>query len=45
LIYWSYESDGAPESRGVVDKVRRIGRVAMTFFPRTRWERTFDLVR
>lgn len=45
LIYWSYESDGGPESGRVVDRVKKIGRVAVTFFTRTRWERTFDLVR
>ncbi len=45
LIYWSYESDGGPESGRMVDKLKKIGRVALTFFSRTRWERTFDLVR
>lgn len=47
LIYWSYETSAseAQGGRGVVDKARRIGRVAATFFTRTRWERTFDLVR
>src|SRR5215203_861299 len=46
LVYWSFESDGEPiEWSGYGEKFRQIGRVALNFFPRTRWDRTFRIVR
>jgi signal peptidase I len=46
LIYWSYggeTSDG--RWRGLVDWVRRSARTVAGFLARTRWNRTFDLIR
>ncbi|HSJ75638.1 MAG TPA: signal peptidase I [Gemmatimonadales bacterium] len=45
MIYWSYDSDEPYEWPGVPDKVRQIGRMALNFFTKTRWERTFRVVR
>jgi len=47
LIYWSYDPpEPLPEGReGAWDKVKRIAGVALNFFPRTRWERSFKPVR
>lgn len=46
FIYWSYggeTSDG--QWRGVGDKVKDLGKTALGFFSRTRWDRTFRLIR
>ncbi len=46
LVYWSYggeTSDGNWHGWGV--KVRQLARTAVGFFTRTRWDRTFDLIR
>lgn len=46
FIYWSYggqTSDG--QWRGVGDKLRDLGETALGFFTRTRWERSFRLIR
>jgi signal peptidase I len=45
-IYWSYGGDPPPaEFQGWGATVRRLGRTALGFFTRTRWERTFQLPR
>jgi signal peptidase I len=46
FIYWSYggeTSDG--QWRGLGSKLRDLGETAVGFFTRTRWERTFRLIR
>jgi signal peptidase I len=46
FIYWSYQA--APNShewRGWWNRVRQLASVAVNFFSRTRWERSFSLVR
>jgi signal peptidase I len=46
FIYWSYggeTSDG--RWRGYGQKLRDLGSTAVGFFTRTRWERTFRLIR
>lgn len=46
FIYWSYggeTSDG--QWRGFGDKLRDLGKTAVGFVSRTRWERTFRLIR
>lgn len=46
FVYWSYgggTSDG--KWRGLGAKLAQLGRTALGFFPRTRWDRTFLLVR
>lgn len=46
LVYWSYEAEpDSAEWRGYTDKFRRLIGVAVHFFTRTRWSRTFRLVR
>lgn len=46
LVYWSYEAEpDSAEWRGYADKVGRLLGVAFHFFTRTRWDRTFRLVR
>jgi signal peptidase I len=47
MIYWSFASDeGEPiEWPGLGGKLRQLGRVALNFFTKTRWERTFHVVR
>jgi signal peptidase I len=47
MIYWSFESDeGEPiEWPGMGGKLRQLGRVGLNFFAKTRWERTFHVVR
>lgn len=46
LVYWSYEAEpDSAEWRGYSDKFRRLVGVAVHFFTRTRWSRTFRLVR
>jgi len=45
MIYWSYDSDEPYEWPGVTNKLRQIGRMALNFFTKTRWERTFRVVR
>jgi signal peptidase I len=46
LIYWSYGGetpDGQPVSFG--DKLAQLGRTAAGFLPKTRWGRSFQLIR
>jgi signal peptidase I len=46
LVYWSYQAEpDSAEWHGVADKVGRLAKVAFHFFTRTRWDRTFRLVR
>jgi signal peptidase I len=47
MIYWSFEDDeGEPiEWPGAGGKLRQLSHVALNFFTRTRWERTFHVVR
>lgn len=45
MIYWSYDSGDSYEWPGLQHKVRQIGRTVFNFIPRTRWERTFRVVR
>lgn len=45
MIYWSYDSDEPYEWQGLPSKLRQIGRMALNFFTKTRWERTFRVVR
>jgi signal peptidase I len=45
-IYWSYGGDPPPaDFQGLRATVQRLGRTALGFFTRTRWERTFSLPR
>jgi signal peptidase I len=46
FVYWSFENDGEQEPQGGL--LRRIGfyaRIALRFFPDSRWERTFRPIR
>ncbi|HEX9943981.1 MAG TPA: signal peptidase I [Thermoanaerobaculia bacterium] len=47
MVYWSFASgeDEAVAWPGYEGKVRQVGRVALNFFTRTRWDRTFRIVR
>jgi signal peptidase I len=46
LIYWSFESAGEGEEwPGLAGKLRQLGRVAASFISKTRWNRTFRIVR
>ena len=47
VVYWSFES--GPEVGGIPEaednRLRQMGQVALHFFTRTRWDRTFRIVR
>lgn len=46
MVYWSFDSDEVYlEAPNYGDRMRQIGRVALNFFTRTRWDRTFRIVR
>ena len=46
MIYWSYEADRSDwQWRGVAHRLKQLAEVAVHFFTRTRWERTFHLTR
>ena len=46
IIYWSFESQGDEGAwPGLLGKLEQLGRVAAHFFSKTRWDRTFHLVR
>ena len=46
FIYWSYEAEpNSHEWRGLWHRIKQLAGVAVNFFTRTRWLRTFDLVR
>jgi len=46
MIYWSYEADRDDwEWRGVVYRMRQLAEVFLNFFTKTRWNRTFSLVK
>jgi signal peptidase I len=45
FIYWSYEAQpNAQEWRGWSDRLRQLASVAVHFFSRSRWQRSFTLV-
>jgi signal peptidase I len=47
MIYWSFEDEeGEPvDWPGTGGKLRQLGHVALNFFTKTRWDRTFHVVR
>ena len=46
LIYWSYGGETSDGTwRGLGAKARQLAATAVGFFSRTRWERTFDVIR
>ncbi len=47
LIYWSFDlgEDEADEPGNVGGRLRQLGQVGLRFFARTRWDRTFRIVR
>jgi len=47
MVYWSFEAMGQEpiEWPGFAGKLRQISQVGLHFFTRTRWERTFRIVR
>ncbi len=45
MIYWSYGGAPPAEAPSVGQGLRQLGRVARHFFDRTRWSRTFHIVR
>jgi signal peptidase I len=46
MVYWSFESEGEDlEWPGFWGKLKQLSHVALNFFARTRWERTFRIVR
>ena len=46
FIYWSYEAPpNSEEWHGVLHRIGQLGSVAVHFFTRTRWSRTFRVVR
>lgn len=46
FVYWSYKSDEADYGQtSLIGRLASLGHVALHFFTRTRWERTFHLVK
>ena len=46
IIYWSYETDMDEYRRtDVVDRARSIIDLVSNFFSKTRWARTFEIIR
>ena len=46
FIYWSYGGETPSETwQGTGEKLRQLGRTALGFFTKSRWERTFRLIR
>jgi signal peptidase I len=45
FIYWSYGGETAYNATGLGAQLRQIADTALGFFTRTRWERTFHLIR
>jgi signal peptidase I len=46
MVYWSFDSgQELTEWPGYGGKLRQVGQVALHFFTRTRWNRTFRIVR
>jgi signal peptidase I len=47
MIYWSFDNDEgeAIDWPGMGGKLRELGHVALNFFTKTRWDRTFRVVR
>lgn len=45
FIYWSYDvGDADPEPKGLGRRIAHYARIALTFFTRSRWERTFQAI-
>jgi signal peptidase I len=46
LIWWSFEIErGAYLRKGLDEKLKNIANIIIHFFSRTRWNRTFKLIR
>jgi signal peptidase I len=46
LVYWSFDASGDSAGwSGVQDRIERLSTVMLGFFDRTRWERSFRIVR
>lgn len=46
VVYWSFEADSEPlEWPGYLSRLKQISNVAISFLSRTRWDRTFRIVR
>jgi len=46
LVYWSYDVGASdPEPKGLGRRIGHYAHIALTFFTRSRWERTFSLIR
>lgn len=46
IIYWSYETDSDEYRRtGVEDRVQQVTDLVVNFFKKTRWTRTFKIIR
>jgi signal peptidase I len=44
MVYWSFDWEPVPPGSSIADRVRELGNVAVHFFSRTRWKRTFFIV-
>ncbi len=46
LVYWSFAAERQPSERpGYLGRLRQLTHVALSFFSKTRWDRSFQLVR
>jgi signal peptidase I len=45
FIYWSYGGETEYNETGVESQLRQLVHTALGFFTRTRWQRTFHLIR
>ncbi|HYC60949.1 MAG TPA: signal peptidase I [Thermoanaerobaculia bacterium] len=44
MVYWSFDWEPLPGGSSIRDRVRELGNVALHFFTKTRWKRTFFIV-
>jgi signal peptidase I len=44
MVYWSFDWEPAPPGSGFRDRLRELSNVALHFFQKTRWKRTFFIV-
>ena len=44
MVYWSFESEPPPPGSPIGARIRELADVAIHFFDRTRWQRTFFIV-
>jgi signal peptidase I len=44
MVYWSFDWEPGPADGTVRDRIRELGNVALHFFSRTRWKRSFYIV-